>query len=83
MTLQMCQFAFYTLAFASAAISLTLMYMGVVYILSVSLLGLSVSALGLICQHRLPLSRPEDARAGAHALHRPIDRSWRWCFPAA
>ena len=29
MTLQMCQFAFYMLAFASAAISLTLMYMGV------------------------------------------------------
>lgn len=48
MSLQMIQFAFYTLAFASAAISLTLMYMGVVYILSVSLLGLSVSALGLI-----------------------------------
>jgi cellulose synthase/poly-beta-1,6-N-acetylglucosamine synthase-like glycosyltransferase len=48
MTLQMIQFAFYTLAFVSAAISLTLMYMGVVYILSVSLLGLSVSALGLL-----------------------------------
>ncbi|MGZ5959681.1 MAG: glycosyltransferase family 2 protein [Rhizomicrobium sp.] len=48
MSLQMIQFAFYTLAFASAAISLTLMYLGVVYILSVSLLGLSVSALGLI-----------------------------------
>ena len=48
MTLQMIQFAFYTLAFASAVISLTLMYMGVVYIMSVSLLGLSVSALGLI-----------------------------------
>jgi len=48
MTLQMLQFAFYTLAFTSAVISLTLMYMGVVYIASVSLLGLSVSALGLI-----------------------------------
>ncbi len=48
MSLQMCQFAFYSLAFASAAISLTLMYMNIVYILSVSLLGLSVSALGLI-----------------------------------
>jgi cellulose synthase/poly-beta-1,6-N-acetylglucosamine synthase-like glycosyltransferase len=48
MTLQMIQFAFYTLAFVSAVISLTLMYMGVVYIMSVSLLGLSVSALGLI-----------------------------------
>jgi cellulose synthase/poly-beta-1,6-N-acetylglucosamine synthase-like glycosyltransferase len=48
MTLQMGQFAFFALAFLSAAISLTLMYMGVVYLLSVSLLGLSVSALGLI-----------------------------------
>ncbi|MEJ0027624.1 MAG: glycosyltransferase family 2 protein [Rhizomicrobium sp.] len=48
MTLQMGQFAFFALAFASAAISLTLMYMDVVYLLSVSLLGLSVSALGLV-----------------------------------
>jgi cellulose synthase/poly-beta-1,6-N-acetylglucosamine synthase-like glycosyltransferase len=48
MSLQMCQFAFYTLAFFSAAISLTLMYMGVTYIASVSVLGLTVSALGLI-----------------------------------
>jgi cellulose synthase/poly-beta-1,6-N-acetylglucosamine synthase-like glycosyltransferase len=48
MTLQMAQFAFFVLAFASAAISLTLMYMDVVYLMSVSLLGLSVSALGLI-----------------------------------
>src|SRR5580692_8844142 len=31
MTLQMCQFAFYTMAFMSAAVSLTLMYMGIVY----------------------------------------------------
>src|SRR6185312_2002053 len=30
MTLQMCQFAFYTLALTSAVISLSLMYMGVV-----------------------------------------------------
>jgi cellulose synthase/poly-beta-1,6-N-acetylglucosamine synthase-like glycosyltransferase len=48
MMLQMCQFAFYSLAFTSAVISLTLMYMGVVYLKSVSLLGLSVSGLGLI-----------------------------------
>ena len=47
LSFQICQFAFYTLAFASAAISLTLMYMGVVYIQSVAMLGLSVSALGL------------------------------------
>src|ERR1700743_2337711 len=42
MWLQMCQFAFYTLAFFSAAISLTLMAMGVVYFASVSTLGLTV-----------------------------------------
>jgi len=47
MTLQMCQFAFYMLAFASAAISLTLMYMGVVYYSAVALLGLIVTFLGL------------------------------------
>jgi cellulose synthase/poly-beta-1,6-N-acetylglucosamine synthase-like glycosyltransferase len=47
MTLQMCQFAFYTLAFTSAAISLTLMYMGVVYYSGVALLGLMVTLLGL------------------------------------
>src|SRR5262249_37992977 len=47
MTLQMCQFAFYTLAFMSAAVSLTLMYMGVVYYPGVALLGLSVTLLGL------------------------------------
>ena len=48
MSLQMCQFAFYTLAFFSAVISLLLMAMGVVYLVSVSTLGLTVSALGLI-----------------------------------
>jgi cellulose synthase/poly-beta-1,6-N-acetylglucosamine synthase-like glycosyltransferase len=47
MTVQMCQFAFYTLAFMSAAVSLTLMYMGVVYYPGVALLGLSVTLLGL------------------------------------
>ncbi len=47
MTLQMCQFAFYTLAFTSAAVSLTLMYMGVPVYPGVALLGLSVTLLGL------------------------------------
>jgi hypothetical protein len=46
-SLQMSQFAFYTLAFVSAAISLTLMYMGVVYLQSVALLGLAVTVFGL------------------------------------
>jgi hypothetical protein len=44
---QICQFGFYTLASISAAISLTLMYMGVVYVQSVAMLGLGVTALGL------------------------------------
>ncbi len=47
MTLQICQFAFYTLAAASVAISLTLMAMGVVYLQSVAELGLAVTVLGL------------------------------------
>jgi cellulose synthase/poly-beta-1,6-N-acetylglucosamine synthase-like glycosyltransferase len=47
MTLQICQFAFYTLAAASASISLTLMAMGVVYIQAVAGLGLAVTVLGL------------------------------------
>ncbi|MFO1247103.1 MAG: glycosyltransferase family 2 protein [Alphaproteobacteria bacterium] len=47
MTLQMCQFSFYMLAFTSAAISLTLMYMGVVYYPGVAWLGLMVTALGI------------------------------------
>ncbi|HVV28117.1 MAG TPA: glycosyltransferase family 2 protein [Rhizomicrobium sp.] len=49
MTLQMCQFAFYMLAFASATISLTLMYMGVVYYPGVAWLGLMVTLMGLCC----------------------------------
>jgi len=47
MTLQMCQFAFYSLAFTSAVISLTLMYMDVVYLQGVAMLGLAVTAFGL------------------------------------
>jgi cellulose synthase/poly-beta-1,6-N-acetylglucosamine synthase-like glycosyltransferase len=47
MILQMCQFAFYSLAFMSAAISLTLMYMGIVYYPFVTALGLTVTMIGL------------------------------------
>ncbi len=47
MTLQMCQFAFYTLAFSSATVSLTLMYMGIKYYPIVTILGLTVTLLGL------------------------------------
>ncbi|HEX3810288.1 MAG TPA: glycosyltransferase family 2 protein [Rhizomicrobium sp.] len=46
-SLQICQFAFYTLAGASAVISLTLMGMGVVYMQTVALLGSTVTVLGL------------------------------------
>ncbi|MFL6689219.1 MAG: glycosyltransferase family 2 protein [Alphaproteobacteria bacterium] len=46
-TLQVCQFGFYTLAAVSAVISLTLMYMGVVYVKAVADLGLLVTGLGL------------------------------------
>ncbi len=48
LSFQICQFAFYTLALISAVISLTLMAMGVVYIQSVAILGLAVTAFGLI-----------------------------------
>jgi cellulose synthase/poly-beta-1,6-N-acetylglucosamine synthase-like glycosyltransferase len=47
LTLQMCQFGFYTLAFVSAVISLTLMYIGAVYLKSVGSLGLFVTFFGL------------------------------------
>src|SRR6202522_4575488 len=47
MTLQICQFAFSSLAIASASISLTLMAMGVTYIQAVAELGLGVTVLGL------------------------------------
>lgn len=47
MTLQMCQFAFYMLAFASAAISLTLMGMGAAYYPGVTWFGLLATALGI------------------------------------
>jgi cellulose synthase/poly-beta-1,6-N-acetylglucosamine synthase-like glycosyltransferase len=47
LSLQMCQFAFYTLAFASAAISLGLIYLSAVYLLGVTALGLAASLVGL------------------------------------
>jgi len=47
MSLQICQFAFYSLAAVSATLSLTLTAMGVVYLASVAELGLGVTVLGL------------------------------------
>src|ERR1700689_1661362 len=49
MTLQMCQFAFYPLAFTSAAISLFMMSVGLPPYLAVAILGLIVTFLGLSC----------------------------------
>jgi cellulose synthase/poly-beta-1,6-N-acetylglucosamine synthase-like glycosyltransferase len=46
-TLQVCQFGFFTFAGASVALSLTLMYMGVVYVAAVADLGGVVTVLGL------------------------------------
>jgi hypothetical protein len=47
MSLQMCQFGFYLLAGASVVISLVLMAMNIVYLESVAMLGLMVTALGI------------------------------------
>jgi cellulose synthase/poly-beta-1,6-N-acetylglucosamine synthase-like glycosyltransferase len=47
LTLQVCQFSFYTLAGITAAINLVLIYMGVQYIEAVANFGLFVTALGL------------------------------------
>jgi cellulose synthase/poly-beta-1,6-N-acetylglucosamine synthase-like glycosyltransferase len=49
MTLQMCQFAFYPLAFTSAAISLFMMSVGVKAYPAVAILGLVVTFAGLSC----------------------------------
>jgi hypothetical protein len=49
MTGQMCQFAFYTLAFTSAAISLFMMSLGIRPYPAVAALGLVVTFLGLSC----------------------------------
>jgi hypothetical protein len=48
LTLQICQFAFYTLAALSVVISLALTAVGAVYLRPVAELGLGVSALGLL-----------------------------------
>jgi len=44
---QVCQFAFYTLAALSAAISIALMWMGVTYLQSVAELGIAVTVIGI------------------------------------
>jgi cellulose synthase/poly-beta-1,6-N-acetylglucosamine synthase-like glycosyltransferase len=72
-SLQMCQFAFYTLAFVSASISLTLMYMDVATIQSVAVLGLSVTAFGLSGSFGyLYLGQYLQGRHRAIGLHRSL-----------
>ena len=61
MTLQMCQFAFYTLAFTSAAISLTLMSMGVRLYPGVGDPGPDRHLPGPVLLHRLSLAGPAHA----------------------
>lgn len=48
MTLQICQFGFYSLAATSASLSLTVTAMGVIWLQSVAELGLAVTVLGLL-----------------------------------
>ncbi len=72
-TLQMCQFAFYTLAFASVAIGMTLMYMNVPMIESVEALGLGVTAFGISGAFAyLYLGQYIQGRHRAIGLHRSL-----------
>ena len=72
-TLQMCQFAFYILAFASVAIGMTLMYLDVPMIESVAALGLSVTAFGISGAFAyLYLGQYLQGRHRAIGLHRSL-----------
>ena len=73
MTLQMCQFAFYTLAFASAAISLFMMSVGLPPYPAVAILGLIVTFLGLSCSvGYLWLGQRMLGQEHAQKLHRAL-----------
>jgi cellulose synthase/poly-beta-1,6-N-acetylglucosamine synthase-like glycosyltransferase len=73
MTLQMCQFSFYTLAFVSAVISLVLMYIGASYIPAVGTLGLLVTAFGIsVSFGYLYLGQKLLGRHRAIGLHRSL-----------
>lgn len=73
MSLQMCQFAFYSLAFVSAVISLVLMYIGAVYIQSIGMLGLVVTAFGLsVSFGYIYLGQKLLGRHRAIGLHRSL-----------
>jgi cellulose synthase/poly-beta-1,6-N-acetylglucosamine synthase-like glycosyltransferase len=69
LTLQICQFAFYTLAAASVLISLTLTALAAIYLKPVTELGLGVSVLGLLASLTyLYTGQAMLARAEAHDL---------------
>jgi cellulose synthase/poly-beta-1,6-N-acetylglucosamine synthase-like glycosyltransferase len=73
MTGQMCQFAFYTLAFTSAAISLFMMSVGIVPYPAVRVLGLSVTILGISCSlFYLWLGQRMLGRQGQEKLYRTL-----------
>lgn len=72
-TAQMCQFAFYTLAFTSAAISLFMMSVGIRPYPAVAILGLVVTFLGLSCSiGYLWLGQRMLGREGAEKLYRTL-----------
>ncbi len=73
MTAQMCQFAFYTLAFTSATISLVMMSVGIRPYPAVAILGLIVTFVGLSCSiGYLWLGQRMLGRAGAQKLFRTL-----------
>jgi len=73
MTAQMCQFAFYTLAFTSAAISLFMISVGLPPYPAVAVLGLVVTLVGLSCSiGYLWLGQRVLGREGAQKLYRTL-----------
>jgi cellulose synthase/poly-beta-1,6-N-acetylglucosamine synthase-like glycosyltransferase len=73
MTGQMCQFAFYTLAFTSAAISLVMMSLGIKPYPAVQALGLAVTFLGISCSlFYLWLGQRMLGRERAELLYRTL-----------
>jgi cellulose synthase/poly-beta-1,6-N-acetylglucosamine synthase-like glycosyltransferase len=73
MTGQMCQFAFYTLAFTSAAISLVMMSLGIKPYPAVQALGLAVTFLGISCSlFYLWLGQRMLGRERAERLYRTL-----------
>ncbi len=73
MTGQMCQFAFYTLAFISAVISLTMMSVGIKAYPAVQAFGIGVTFLGIFCSiGYLWLGQRMLGRQRTEKLHRTL-----------